>query len=479
MLAKQYYQQVFNTLPLASLLLKADAPHFTIIDVNDAFFKLLGDISTNTLIGKSIFEALKDNPNNVDANGISKLKASLCKTLETGTIQEMPAQRYDIELANTQRHIAKYWLVKNIPLLNEDGSVGCILHSTIDVTDSILAQQKEAELLSKINTDIAFYSTVEIANAIGSWDLDLETNDFYWSPEFFKICGYTPNAFIPSLNKALEIIHPNDHEAVIEAFNKALVKGSPYRIEHRIITANNQIITVLATGVITKNKEGKHTRLTGFFQNITNQKQQDALLAKTLQVVTDSEKKYKQLFENNPSPLFIWNFKTLQIIDCNEEALLLYGYTKEEFLQLTLKDLRPKEFQYQINQINISEESYQKAGKKVWLHCKKDGTILHLSIVGHLIEYKGVKASLVCLNDVTEKVIAAEKLKESEARYKSFFNNSSDANLLSIENGKIIAANTVACNMFGYTQEEFCNQTRQSLADITDERLLKLLSDKK
>lgn len=476
---ERFAHQILNAFTIPALLLKVDNPFFTIVAANESICLLASKFTDSSIIGKSIFEIFPSTSFNENSEAISNLKASLEKTLSSCVVDEMLCQKYQTFLSPTNQYIFKYCNVKHLPIFNNAGKIEYIIHTREDITDKISLSLKEQKLLSEIKSDIGYSDNLETSNTIGSWDLDLETEDFYWSPEFFEICGYAPNAFTPSLAKALEIIHSADREIVTETFNNAIQKGQPYRIEHRIVTANNEIATVLATGIITKNKEGKNIRLTGFFQNVSVQKQQNQLLNKTLEGLINSEKRYKQLFEENPSPMFIWDFKNLQIIDCNEEALLLYGYLREEFLQLTIKDIRPIDDHEEIETINKSEESYHKIGKRVWRHVKKNGNIIHVFIVGHLIEYKGRKASLVCLNDVTEKIKVEEALKESETRYKSFFNNSLDANLLSIENGKILAANPVACKLFGYTEEEFCNLTRQTLADRTDERLKELLKNKR
>lgn len=402
-----------------SMLLRADAPTFTIVAVNAALLSVTQIITEDNLVGKSLFEAFPDNPNDVNADGVSKLKLSLLNAIATGTKQEMSFQKYDISVAKSGLSETRYLSAKNTPIFNDKNQVEYIFHTTEDITDKILLEQNKEKLLSDIKNNIKYSDNLETSNAVGSWNLDLETEEFYWSPEFFEICGYVPNAFVPSLSKALEIIHPEDHEIVTETFNNAIQKGQPYRIEHRIIKANGNVAIVLAIGIVTKNKDGKHIRLTGFFQNISVQKQQNQLLNKTLEGLINSEKRYKQLFENNPSPMFVWDFKTLQIVDCNEEALLLYGYNKQEFLDLTIKDLSPQEDLFLIEDINLSEDSYHKIGKRNWRHLTKDRSLIHVFIVGHLIDYKGRKSSLVCINDVSEKIKTENALRNSELKLRT------------------------------------------------------------
>ena len=116
----------------------------------------------------------------------------------------------------------------------------------------------------------------------------------------------------------------------------------------------------------------------------------------------DSEKKYRSLFENSPLPLVIWDFKTLQIIDVNKEAELKYGFTRDEFLKLTTRDIRPVEDIPLLENITRNEAAYGAIHKKVWRHKKKNGEIMFMSVTGHLMKFNGRTVSLALHEDVTE-----------------------------------------------------------------------------
>lgn len=127
-----------------------------------------------------------------------------------------------------------------------------------------------------------------------------------------------------------------------------------------------------------------------------------------------SEQKYKNLFDENPFPMIIWDFETKKILDCNAITLEKYGYTREEFLSLTIWDLRPEEDIPLLNEYVRDESSYGLVHRKIWRHKKKNGEIMMIDVKGQLIDYNGRRASLVISNDVTEKILAEEKLKETE-----------------------------------------------------------------
>ncbi len=125
-----------------------------------------------------------------------------------------------------------------------------------------------------------------------------------------------------------------------------------------------------------------------------------------------SENKYRMLFEDNPLPLWIYSLDDLRFMEVNEAAVKHYGYSREEFLAMTLKDIRPPE---DVDQLLQSEKKDYRgiyhAGN--WRHIKKDGKVIDVQIVTHDTMYGGEHMRLVLANDVTEKVEAEKKLLES------------------------------------------------------------------
>ena len=111
---------------------------------------------------------------------------------------------------------------------------------------------------------------------------------------------------------------------------------------------------------------------------------------------------YKLLFENNPMPMWIISREKLDVLDVNEAATRHYGYSRDEFMQLSSKDLRPAEdVAAYVAYVQRRNRGYS-AG--VWRHKKKNGTIIMVDIIADDIMYKGQQARLVLAHDVTEKL---------------------------------------------------------------------------
>jgi len=127
-----------------------------------------------------------------------------------------------------------------------------------------------------------------------------------------------------------------------------------------------------------------------------------------------SEQRYRLLFDANPLPMWVYDLETLRILDVNEVACHKYGYTREEFLTLTIRDIRPPE------DIAALEESVRMTpaavfNSGVWRHRLRDGTLIDVEVTSHEVLYMGRPARFVCPVDVTQRMSAEAALQEREA----------------------------------------------------------------
>lgn len=154
-----------------------------------------------------------------------------------------------------------------------------------------------------------------------------------------------------------------------------------------------------------------------------------------------SEQKYHTIFLKSPLPKWVYDSETLRFLDVNEAAIRHYGYTREEFLTMTLKDIRPKEtLQPFLDDIlRIPGDSDYRQG--TWNHLKKNGELITVETTAHSIEYSNSKARLVIINDITKRKKAEENLMQSEVRL-----NEAQA-IAQISNWEIdLAQNTMTCS---------------------------------
>src|SRR5690606_21864415 len=170
--------------------------------------------------------------------------------------------------------------------------------------------------------------------------------------------------------------------------------------------------------------------------------------------IEDAEESYHYLFMDNPSPMLIWDFETLKFTECNNEALKKYGYSREEFLNLNIKDIRPQEDIPLIESFSKSEKAYLKI-PPIWRHLKKSGELMYMNVTSHVINFKGRRAALVHLNDVTEKVKAEGELLKTYKKLSEYKFALDESSIVAVTdaNGIINYVNDNFCNISGYARE--------------------------
>jgi two-component system, cell cycle sensor histidine kinase and response regulator CckA len=127
----------------------------------------------------------------------------------------------------------------------------------------------------------------------------------------------------------------------------------------------------------------------------------------------DSEARYRLLFESNPFPMWVYDLETLSFLAINDAAVHSYGYSREEFLAMTIKDIRPAEdVPTLLDNVTKGFAGLNEAG--VWRHRKKDGTIIDAEITSYPLHFAGRRAELVLANDITKRKQTEEALRRSE-----------------------------------------------------------------
>ncbi len=142
-------------------------------------------------------------------------------------------------------------------------------------------------------------------------------------------------------------------------------------------------------------------------QHLLNERKQ------MLETIRESEERYRQLFESNPHPMWVFDIETLSFLAVNEAAVRHYGYSREEFLSMSLKDIRPDEDmqQFLAESAEFGQEGIR-AG--VWRHWRKDGTIIHVEVVSHPILFGQRKARFSLITDITARKKLEEELLKTQ-----------------------------------------------------------------
>ncbi|MGZ3836976.1 MAG: PAS domain S-box protein [Flavisolibacter sp.] len=132
---------------------------------------------------------------------------------------------------------------------------------------------------------------------------------------------------------------------------------------------------------------------------------------KTEEALKDSEQRFRHLFEFAPYPMWVYDIDTLNFLEVNQPAINHYGYSREEFLQKTIKDIRSF-VDHQKLIADIKNRSNKVQSSSEWRHQLRNGNLIDVEITSHLLHFRGRKACLVIAKDITEQKKAQAKIQE-------------------------------------------------------------------
>lgn len=207
-------------------------------------------------------------------------------------------------------------------------------------------------------------------------------------------------------------------------------------------------------------------------------------LFKSLQSGIDNQnhlqEKYKSIFDNSPLPMWVFDTHTLHFLDVNQATVMHYGYSKEEFLQMTIRNIRPSDKVHVIENIveknKVSGVFYDGVAE----HTKKGGENIYVKIESNLLELNGRLVRLVLATDITEQLKnelevfeVTKKIKESEASLKALFESAIDGFVLldAKQNIKLFNYRALESMRFNKNQQMF--ETGRSIFDFVESSRLK------
>jgi PAS domain S-box-containing protein len=162
---------------------------------------------------------------------------------------------------------------------------------------------------------------------------------------------------------------------------------------------------------------------------------------------------FRSLFENNPLPMWIYDVDTLEFLEVNDAAVHQYGFTRDEFLSMTVKDIRPpEEVAGLLDMLASRATGFTQAA--AWTHRRKDGTLIDVEVTSHGLTGGARKARFVLVNDVTGRKRTEEALRRSEEKYRDLFENANDAIFIVDSGQRYLDVNKKAVELLGYSKEE-------------------------
>lgn len=313
-------------------------------------------------------------------------------------------------------------------IIDIDGE-SCLISFADNITEKRKAEEEHKEIQNYFNLffnqaleGIFFFMIDEPVQWNDSVDKDKIIDYVFSNQKIARANDAFLNQYGITLNQALAMT-PADFYSSDPEYGKGIWKElfdkGRLHTETRETKADGTQIFIEGDYICLYDSKGRISGNFGIQRDITEKKKSEELLIK-------SEEQYKYLFENNPHPMWIYDIKTLSFLMVNNTAINAYGYSAEEFLKLTLKDIRPSDDWADLEE-DVKNTPEIAGMPKRWRHIKKSGELIYVEISSFPISFENKKARLVLSRDVTDRVksedaliLAKNKAEESD-RIKSTF----------------------------------------------------------
>ncbi|HEU4799129.1 MAG TPA: PAS domain S-box protein [Gemmatimonadales bacterium] len=197
--------------------------------------------------------------------------------------------------------------------------------------------------------------------------------------------------------------------SVMDADRSVLETGTTLTSE-REFQVGDDLRTYLTSRSVYRDGEGRPAGVFGIGRDITERKRAEERFETTMR---ESEAQYRLLFEANPNPMWVYDLETLRFLAVNDAATRSYGYSRDEFLGMTIKDIRPIE---EVPRLVASLESSGAPGaaRSTWRHRTRDGSRLDVEIVGSPLRFRDRPAELILAHDVTARMRLEEQFRHAQ-----------------------------------------------------------------
>ncbi len=347
--------------------------NYCIITANEAYLQIIKAASLITLKeGDSVFiDVFGEELNN-------KWRDYYTKGLN--------GQHYTVRenLYNPTSHRNEYQLVSFDPMYNETDEIFGVACYSKDITDDLYLQNRLLHTKTELNNILE--ASLDVICVVNEDGFFLQV-----SAAAYTIWGYKPEEMIGK-NISDFIYYEDIAKSRSNAAN--LMAGiKPLHFENRYKHKDGSLIWMEWNASWNEKSKARY----GIARDITEFKKNEAALI-------ESEKKYSSLFHTSPQPMWVYNLETLLFVEVNNAAMQHYGYSEDEFLNMTILDIKPEEEREKALEIVSNLKRPQTTIiKGNYKHQKKSGKIIDVEIFNSPLIINNKEFVSVIVNDITEK----------------------------------------------------------------------------
>ncbi len=268
------------------------------------------------------------------------------------------------------------------------------------------------------------------------------------------ISGYAEQDWLSSPTFWLEHVHPDDRGQVLAAQARLRREGTVSH-EYRFLCADGRYRWINDQLRLVTDADGAPVEIMGAWLDITDRRQAEL-------TQQESERRYRTMFQANPAPMWVYDLETLRFLAVNDAAVARYGFSRDEFMGMTLRDIRPADDVPRLLDTVArldSDDPVRHHSIGAWTHVDRSGRRFKVEIHGHPMTYDGRRARLVLVHDITDRLRAEENLR----LIGHVFESSQEGMFITDANTCFVAVNQAFTRITGYTIDDVAGHTPRLL----------------
>lgn len=329
----------------------------------------------------------------------------------------------------------------------------------------IIEDPKDANMMLKRKLNL--YEATNLAAKIGSWEFDFVQSELYWSPVTRQIHGVADD-YEPDLHTAINFFKEGDsRNKIIQYFGAAFTTGAAYEADLILVTAQGVETWVRVHGKA-EFDQGICVRVYGTFQSIQHQKLQEIKLA-------NSEIKYRSVIENSHYA-FLLTIPDVAVLDANEAAVQMFGYSIEELRQLPRYALLDEQDPRVTEFLKLRQDCGKAVGELTCI--RKNGQRFPCQLSSAVFkDAEGNEINSVVIVDITKIKEAENALAVNEEKYRKIFENIQDIYYRTDQNGIVTEISPSVNRYYNYHRDEIIGTPALAFYCYNDdlERIMKAL----
>ncbi|SDQ35491.1 EAL domain-containing protein [Pseudoxanthomonas sp. CF125] len=260
------------------------------------------------------------------------------------------------------------------------------------------AQEK---LLAEIQEGASNLSMAQQVGGVGTWMMWKDSKRLQWSDNVNQMLGISAGHSSASPEDFYALVHPDDRAALAAVIANALLAHEKFETEYRIVAKDGTVKWISLQGASVRDHDSR-LKITGTIADVTPR-------VEAQKRITDAERQFRLIFNENPLPFWVFDAATLKFLEVNSAAVAQYGYSRDEFLGMSILDIRPDEDKDKLlADVSAGREGFHLP--QVWTHQRKDGSLFEVNIHTANLEFGGKPARLILAEDISASIEYEQQL---------------------------------------------------------------------